>query len=63
VTENHWKVLYYLRRYYFEFKLAPMIRQLCKDTGFTLRQIYDLFPSGPKGACRIAGLPRPLGCV
>ncbi|HPS25746.1 MAG TPA: TusE/DsrC/DsvC family sulfur relay protein, partial [Bacteroidales bacterium] len=27
-------------------------------------EIYELFPSGPgKGACKIAGLPKPTGCV
>jgi tRNA 2-thiouridine synthesizing protein E len=41
-----------------------MIRKLCKETGFTLQQIYELFPSGPaKGACKLAGLPKPTGCV
>ena len=41
-----------------------MTRQMCKETGFTVREIYDLFPSGPtKGACKIAGLPKPAACV
>ena len=44
--------------------VAPMIRKLCKETGFPLKKIYDLFPSGPaKGACKLAGLPKPTGCV
>ena len=64
LTEDHWKVINYLRDYYKQFGIAPMIRKLCKDTGFTLKQIYDLFPSGPaKGACKLAGLPKPTGCV
>ncbi|MGI9951740.1 TusE/DsrC/DsvC family sulfur relay protein [Moorellaceae bacterium AZ2] len=64
LTEDHWKVINYLRQYYLQFGIAPMIRKLCKETGFTLKQIYDLFPSGPaKGACKIAGLPKPTGCV
>jgi TusE/DsrC/DsvC family sulfur relay protein len=64
LTEDHWKVINYLRQYYQQFGIAPMIRKLCKETGFTLKQIYDLFPSGPaKGACKIAGLPKPTGCV
>jgi tRNA 2-thiouridine synthesizing protein E len=64
LTENHWKVVNYLRDYYLKFGVAPMIRKLCKDTGFKLNEIYDLFPSGPaKGACKIAGLPKPTGCV
>ena len=64
MTEEHWKVVNYLRDYYLEFGIAPMIRKLCKETGFKLKQIYELFPSGPaKGACKIAGLPKPTGCV
>jgi len=64
MTENHWKVVNYLRDYYMKFGSAPMIRKLCKETGFKLKEIYDLFPSGPaKGACKVAGLPKPTGCV
>lgn len=64
LTEDHWKVVHYLRNYYLEYDMAPMIRKLCKETGFKLKEIYDLFPSGPaKGACKVAGLPKPTGCV
>jgi TusE/DsrC/DsvC family sulfur relay protein len=64
LTEEHWKVVNYLREYFIEFGVAPMIRKLCKSTGFKLKEIYELFPSGPaKGACKVAGLPKPTGCV
>jgi tRNA 2-thiouridine synthesizing protein E len=64
LTEEHWKVVNYLREYYLEYGVAPMIRKLCKSTGFKLKKIYELFPSGPaKGACKVAGLPKPTGCV
>jgi tRNA 2-thiouridine synthesizing protein E len=64
LTDEHWKVINYLHKYYTEFGVAPMIRKLCKETGFTIDHIYELFPSGPaKGACKIAGLPKPTGCV
>lgn len=64
LTEEHWKVINYIRNYYLENKLAPMVRAVCKTTGLPLKKIYDLFPSGPaKGACKIAGLPKPDGCV
>jgi len=64
LTEDHWKVVNYLREYYLEYNMAPMIRKLCKSTDFKLKEIYDLFPSGPaKGACKVAGLPKPTGCV
>ncbi len=64
LTESHWKVINFIRSYYAEFDIAPMIRKMCKSTGFSLQQIYELFPSGPaKGACKVAGLPKPTGCV
>ncbi|MCX7856516.1 MAG: TusE/DsrC/DsvC family sulfur relay protein [Deltaproteobacteria bacterium] len=64
MTEEHWKVVNYLREYYLKYEIAPPIRMLCKQTGFDLKKIYELFPSGPaKGACKIAGLPKPTGCV
>ena len=64
MTEDHWQIVNYIRGYYLEFGTAPMIRKLCKETGFKLKEIYELFPTGPaKGACKIAGLPKPTGCV
>lgn len=64
LTEGHWKVVNFIRAYYKEFEIAPMIRKMCKETGYSLKEIYELFPSGPaKGACKVAGLPKPTGCV
>jgi TusE/DsrC/DsvC family sulfur relay protein len=64
LTDDHWKVINYLRDYYQKYGVAPMVRKLCKETGVSLKEIYELFPSGPaKGACKIAGLPKPTGCV
>ena len=64
MTEEHWKLVNYLREYYLKFGIAPMIRKLCKETGFPLKKVYELFPSGPaKGACKVAGLAKPTGCV
>jgi tRNA 2-thiouridine synthesizing protein E len=64
MTDAHWNVVNYIRDYYLKFGIAPMVRKLCKDTGCDLKTMYQLFPSGPaKGACKIAGLPKPTGCV
>ena len=64
LTEEHWKLVNYLRAYFLQFGVAPMIRKLCKETGFDLKKVYALFPSGPaKGACKVAGLAKPTGCV
>ncbi len=61
--EAHWRVLNYLRGYYREFETAPRVRKLCRETGITLDELFDLFPEGPgRHACRWAGLPSPTGC-
>jgi tRNA 2-thiouridine synthesizing protein E len=71
MTPNHWEVVNFLREYYSEFQIAPAVRVLTKAIGKKLgadkgnsKYLYELFPYGPaKQACKIAGLPKPTGCV
>jgi tRNA 2-thiouridine synthesizing protein E len=64
LTEDHWTAIRYLRGYYLENGICPMIRRLTKTTGFNLSRLYELFPNGPaNSACKWAGVPKPTGCV
>lgn len=71
MTDAHWEVVNFLRDYYKEYKIAPMIRILVKAIGKAMgpekgntKYLYTLFPAGPaKQACKIAGLAKPTGCV
>lgn len=64
LNDDHWKIINVLQDYYKKNGIAPMVRILSKTTGYPLKKIYELFPSGPgKGACKMAGLPKPTGCV
>lgn len=64
LNDKHWSIIRIIRRNYVEKGMAPMIRTICQETGIKLREIYELFPLGPaRGACRVAGLPKPDGCV
>ena len=71
MTEQHWEVINFLREYYNEYQIAPAVRVLTKAIGKQLgedkgnsKYLYELFPYGPaKQACKIAGLPKPTGCV
>ncbi|MFA5308919.1 MAG: TusE/DsrC/DsvC family sulfur relay protein [Dehalococcoidales bacterium] len=64
LTADHWKVINYLRNYYLANGICPMVRRLVKESGFTLKQLYDLFPEGPaNSACKWAGVPKATGCV
>ncbi len=71
MTDDHWEVVNFLRNYYEEYQIAPAIRVLTKaikksmgaDKGNS-KYLYELFPYGPaKQACKIAGLPKPTGCI
>ena len=71
MTDAHWEVVNFLRDYYKEYKIAPMIRILVKAIGKAMgpekgntKYLYSLFPACPaKQACKIAGLAKPTGCV
>lgn len=64
LTDDHWKLINYIRKYYDQYGVAPMVRKVVRETGFSLDRIFQLFRSGPaKGACKVAGLPKPAGCV
>jgi len=64
LTEDHWKVINYMRKEFKEKGDAPSIRKLTKESGIDTKTLYALFPKGPaKKAAKIAGLPKPKGCI
>ena len=64
LTEDHWKIIEYVKTYYQEHGQGPPIIKIGKATGFPPSYICHLFPCGiAKGAYRLAGLPRPSGCL
>ncbi len=64
LTDEHWAVIRCIRAHYLAHRRAPLVRALCGATGLRLKRIYELFPGGPaRGACKVAGLPTPEGCV
>ncbi len=64
LTERHWMVINFMRKEYQEKGDAPSIRKLTKQSGVDTKELYQLFPKGPaKKAARIAGLPKPKGCI
>ena len=71
MNDDHWEVVNFLRDYYEEYQIAPAVRVLTKairkslgDDKGNSKYLYELFPYGPaKQACKIAGLPKPTGCV
>ncbi len=64
LTDRHWAVINYMRKEFVAKGDAPSIRKLTKESGVETKELYALFPKGPaKKAARIAGLPKPKGCI
>ena len=71
MSDDAWEVVNFLRNYYEEYQIAPAVRVLTKAIKKRLgaekgnsKYLYELFPYGPaKQACKIAGLPKPTGCI
>ena len=71
MTDDAWEVVNFLRNYYEEYQIAPAVRVLTKAIKKSLgpekgnsKYLYELFLYGPaKQACKIAGLPKPTGCI
>jgi len=64
VTDQHWQVIRFVRSQYLEKGTGPTIRVLGKTSGVSIKELYQLFPTGPgKVAARVAGIPMPRGCI
>ena len=64
LTDRHWLVVNFMRKTYLDTGTAPSIRTLGKASGVPIRELYQLFPKGPaKLAAKVAGIPKPRGCI
>jgi dissimilatory sulfite reductase related protein len=64
LTDRQWQVIRFMRDRYLATGAAPSIRTLGKASGVPVKELYELFPEGPaKLAARIAGIPKPRGCI
>lgn len=64
LTDRHWQVINFMRTTYLQTGSAPSIRTLGKTSGVPIKELYQLFPKGPaKLAAKVAGIPKPRGCI
>ena len=64
LTAGHWQVIRFMRSEFEAKGAAPSVRALSKTSGVSVKELYELFPKGPaKTAARIAGVPKPHGCI
>ncbi len=63
MNETQWRIIHFLRNFYFHNGRAPMNRDIKAEIGLTFMQMEALFPEGiRRGARRVAGLPNPKTC-
>ena len=64
LNDKHWQVIRFMRQEYFANGTGPTVRMLGKTSGVSVKELYRLFPKGPaKIAARVAGIPKPKGCI
>ena len=64
MTEDHWKLVTYLRQDYKAQGETPNLRRVSTQTGMPVKQLFTLFPGKPaKKMSYVAGVPKPKGCV
>jgi TusE/DsrC/DsvC family sulfur relay protein len=64
LTDKHWQVIRFMRAEYSAKGTGPSVRVLGKTSGVSVKELYQLFPKGPaKTAAKIAGIPKPRGCI
>jgi tRNA 2-thiouridine synthesizing protein E len=64
LTDEHWQVIRFMRSEFLAHGTGPTVRVLGKSSGVSIKELYQLFPKGPaKTAAKIAGIPKPRGCI
>lgn len=64
LTDAHWAVLEGARADFAATNVSPNIRRLTQIAGVTTKDLYALFPKAPgRTIAKIAGLPKPAGCL
>jgi len=63
LSDTQWRIVRFIREYYFYHGRAPLNRDLKAGLGISLLDLEALFPAGiRRGARRVAGLPNPKTC-
>ena len=71
LNSDHWKVIIFMRKFYFKFNITPSMRMLIRSIKSEIGEsksnsiyLFKLFPKGPaKQASKIAGIPKPTRCL
>ena len=64
LTEEHWKVIRFLRSDFDSQGETATLRRVSTVAGVGTKELYAMFPGKPaRKMAYVAGLPKPKGCV
>jgi tRNA 2-thiouridine synthesizing protein E len=64
LTEDHWRLIRFLREDHAARGETPTLRRVATATGTPVKELFALFPGKPaKKMAYVSGLPKPKGCV
>lgn len=64
LSERHWELINFARKTYVDTGVSANLRKMSTGGGFGTKEIYSLFPKAPgRTIARIAGIPKPAGCI
>lgn len=64
LTDDHWKVITYLRDDFAANGETPTLRRVATNGGVPTKDLFQLFPKKPaRKMAYVAGLPKPVGCI
>jgi dissimilatory sulfite reductase related protein len=64
LTDEHWKIIRFLRDDYAAQGETATLRRVSTQTGEPVKALFGLFPGKPaKKMSYVSGLPKPKGCV
>ncbi|MFO7557385.1 MAG: TusE/DsrC/DsvC family sulfur relay protein [Desulfobacterales bacterium] len=57
LTPKHWEVIHFIRDWYIQKGICPLVYQTCKMNQLQIGRLKELFPTGyRRGACMLAGI-------
>jgi len=57
LSEDHWKIIYFIRNYYKKTGKCPLVFETARMNRLHLQELRNLFPAGYlRGACKLAGI-------
>ena len=64
MTDDHWRVVKFLREDFVDQGETATLRRVSTVGGVPTKELFVLFPKKPaKKMSYVAGLPKPAGCI